>query len=113
MKGRLRNPPVPEERSDTLRREIMAVLEGPPLSAKDISGQVRLSEKEVYGHLQHIQKTLNKKDCHLILTPAECIRCGFVFRKRERLKKPGRCPVCKGELIREPLFAIRGKCRSL
>ncbi|MEJ2684110.1 MAG: hypothetical protein P8Z71_06920 [Candidatus Sulfobium sp.] len=113
MKGKPRKPSVPEERSETVRREIAAVLEGPALSAREISGQVRLSEKEVYGHLQHIQKTLNKGDCRLDVTPAECIKCGFVFRKRERLKKPGRCPVCRGELIREPLFAIRGRCEKL
>ncbi|MEJ2696195.1 MAG: hypothetical protein P8013_06065 [Candidatus Sulfobium sp.] len=110
MKDKPAKPPVPEERRETLRREIAAVLKGPPLSAKEISAQVRLSEKEVYTHLEHIHKTLNKRDCRLVVTPAQCIKCGFTFRKRERFKKPGRCPVCRGELIQEPLFAVRGTC---
>jgi hypothetical protein len=33
-------------------------------------------------------------------------KCGFIFRKRDRLKKPGRCPVCHGEHIQDPLFSI-------
>jgi transcriptional regulator len=110
MKIRSREPSIPEERSETVRREIAAILKGPALSAKEISAQVRLSEKEVYDHLEHIRRTLNKKDCRFIVRPAECIKCGFVFRKREKLKKPGRCPVCKGELIREQLFNISGTC---
>jgi predicted Zn-ribbon and HTH transcriptional regulator len=111
VKTRSREPSIPEERSETVRREIAAVLKGSALSAKEISAQVRLSEKEVYDHLEHIRRTLNKKDCRFIVQPAECIKCGFVFRKREKLKKPGRCPVCKGELIQEQLFNIRGTCR--
>lgn len=110
MKNKPRKPAVPRERGETARREIASVLEGRVLSAKEISAQVGLSEKEVYGHLEHIQKTLNKGDCHLVVTPAECIKCGFVFRKRERLKKPGRCPVCRSELIQQPLFTVRGMC---
>ncbi|MBA3060962.1 MAG: transcriptional regulator, partial [Nitrospirae bacterium] len=39
--------------------------------------------------------------------PAECAKCSFVFRKRERLKKPGKCPICRSEFIQEPLFLIK------
>jgi predicted Zn-ribbon and HTH transcriptional regulator len=31
-----------------------------------------------------------------------------VFRKRDRLKAPGRCPVCKGESISDPSFRVEG-----
>ncbi len=85
----------------------MAILETGIVSAKDISSEVRLPEKEVYEHLDHIRKTLSKKEYHLDVTPAECSKCGFAFSKREKLKKPGKCPVCKGELITEPLFSLR------
>jgi predicted Zn-ribbon and HTH transcriptional regulator len=107
MKKRPKEPPVPAERADTLRHEIISALEGRTLSAKEISASVRISEKDVYDHLDHIHKTMSKRDRHLVVTPAECLKCGFVFRKRERLTKPGRCPVCHGELIEEPLFTIK------
>jgi predicted Zn-ribbon and HTH transcriptional regulator len=86
----------------------MSVLVQGPASAKDISFEVRISEKEVYDHLEHIRKSLlGRKDSQLVIMPAECAKCGFVFSKRERLKKPGKCPVCKRETIRAPLFSIK------
>lgn len=105
-----KEPFVPLERLETIRQKIVSLLEGQTLSIRDISIMARISEKEAYEHLEHIQKGKGKgkrKDNHsLIVTPAECKRCGFVFRKRERLKKPGKCPVCHSESIREPLFSM-------
>lgn len=94
---------MPAERRETVRQEIVNLLEKETLSAKELSGAVRSSEKEVYDHLGHIQK---KKAVSLRTIPAECRKCGFVFRKRERLRKPGKCPVCRSESILEPLFRI-------
>jgi len=99
-------PSVPGDRRKTIRKAMMVLLEAERLSAKDISGEVRISEKEVYDHLDHIQKTITKRGARLSLTPAECKKCGFSFKKREKLKKPGKCPLCRSEAIEEPLFSI-------
>lgn len=107
MKKKSKEPFIPVERHETIRQKIISVLEGQTLSAKDISADVRVSEKEIYEHLEHIQRTLNKSEHIFILAPAVCKKCGFVFRKRYKLKKPGKCPVCRSELIQEPLFSIR------
>lgn len=107
MKKKPKKPFTPAERQETVRRKIISVLAGQTLSAKEISADIRVSEREVYEHLEHIQRTVNKKEHCLIVIPAECRKCGFVFRKRDRLRKPGKCPVCHGELIQEPLFSIR------
>jgi predicted Zn-ribbon and HTH transcriptional regulator len=109
VKQKPKEPPIPSERHDTIRHEIMTVLEEQTLSAKEISGLVRISEKDVSEHLEHIERSAHKSGHHLTVMPAECLKCGFVFRKRERLKKPGRCPVCKGEKIQEPLFSMENK----
>lgn len=106
MNRRALQPFVPEERHETIRREIMAALEGRTLSAKEISAAVRISEHEVYGHLEHIRKSTSKKSRQLVIKPAECMKCGFVFSKRDRLKKPGRCPVCRRQFIQDPLFSL-------
>ncbi len=106
MKPTPREPSIPAEMHDTVRREIIAVLEQGEHSARDLSSEVKIPEKEVYSHLEHIRKTMNTAGRHLAITPAECKKCGFVFSKRERLKKPGKCPVCRGEAIYEPLFSI-------
>ncbi|HWI40131.1 MAG TPA: transcriptional regulator [Verrucomicrobiae bacterium] len=77
------------------------------MSAKEISVAVRVAEKEVYGHLEHIRRSLHAAGGALEVTPAECRRCGFTFSARERLTPPGRCPACRHEGILEPLFSIR------
>lgn len=102
---------VPAERGQTLRLRIADLLGGPPCSARDISLAVRISEKEVSGHLEHLQRSLPHRGLVLEVTPAECARCGFAFVKRGRLSKPGRCPVCRGESVHEPLFAVRPRDR--
>lgn len=98
-----KGPFIPAQRNETVRQSIITLLEGQTLSAKEISADVRVSEKDVYEHLEHIQK---KKTVSLFVSPAECRKCGYIFTNRERLRKPGRCPECKGESIQEPLFGI-------
>jgi predicted Zn-ribbon and HTH transcriptional regulator len=107
MKEKLKEPFVPMEMHDTVRHEIVSALGDGSRSAKELSAAVRISEKEVYIHLEHIRKSITLSGRHLVVTPAECKKCGFTFAKRERLKKPGKCPVCKGESIHAPLFEIR------
>ncbi len=106
MKTKPKKPFIPAERHETIRRQIISALEGKVLSAKDISAEVGISEKEVYEHLEHIHKSIDREGSHLTVTPAECNDCGFVFKKRDRLKKPGKCPICDGESITEPMFLI-------
>lgn len=94
------------ERNETVRKYITALLEENTLTAKDISQPIRITEKEVCDHLEHIRKTLNKNNRRLETIPAECAKCGFTFRKRDRLSKPGKCPLCHSNLIRPPGFHI-------
>lgn len=101
-----KKPFIPAERHETVRRQMMSLLEGNILSARDISVEVGIPEKEVYEHLEHIHRSADLEGGHLVVTPAECKECGFVFRKRDRLKKPGKCPVCHSESITEPMFTI-------
>lgn len=103
---RIKEAIVPEERFETLRRRIMMLLRIKQFSAKEISGELRIPEKDVYEHLEHIRKTMNKGRYRLVVTPAQCEKCGFVFRKRGRLKGPGKCPLCRSESVSDPLFYI-------
>jgi predicted Zn-ribbon and HTH transcriptional regulator len=100
---------APPDRKETVRRQILSLLSETPLSALQISARAGLPEKEVYAHLPHVKKTVERLGERLLVTPAECNACGFSFRKRERPDKPGRCPLCQGESISPPLFAIDAK----
>ena len=104
---RIREPVVPEERYETLRHRIVSMLKERPFTGKELSGHLRVPEKDIYEHLEHIRRTMNKGPYKLLVVPARCERCGFVFRKRGRLKAPGKCPMCRSESVEEPEFSVR------
>jgi len=102
-----RQPFIPVARSQTIRQKILSLLGGNTFSARDLSAEIGVSEKEIYYHLEHIQKSTDKSSHNFMITPALCKRCNFVFRKRDRLTKPGKCPICRGESIQEPQFSVK------
>jgi transcriptional regulator len=104
MKPRAKQPAILAERTDTLRHQIVELLSAGALSAREISEQLGVAEKEVLVHLEHVRLALRGA---LVLEPAVCLACGFTFRKRERLKGPGRCPSCRSEHIADPRFRVR------
>jgi len=106
-KQKTSEPVIPPDRHATVRQSIESALKDRLLSVRDISVEVGISEREVSHHLHHIQKTLHARGGSFVVNPAECRKCGFAFAKREKLKRPGKCPVCRGETISGPWFMIR------
>lgn len=104
---KVKPPPIPVPQHSTIRQQITTLLEGEPVSAREISGALGIPEKAVYDHLEHLRRTLHQHHRQLQVIPATCRKCGFVFTKRERLHRPGRCPACRGQSLSEPLFAVR------
>ena len=90
----------------TIRQQIAALLTGRALNAREISGQVGISEKEVDGHLPHIARTLAAHGQQLRIHPSRCQICDYVFRERKRFQRPGRCPRCKGSHLVSPRFEV-------
>jgi len=76
------------------------------MSAREISGQVGISEKEVNEHLAHIARSVASQNKRVVITPADCQTCGYVFKDRNRFTRPGRCPQCKKSHVRSPRFRI-------
>jgi hypothetical protein len=90
----------------TLRQQIIELLTDGEMDARQISGQVGIQEKEVIEHLCHIARSLAAKGKKLTIRPAECLLCGYVFEKRQRFTRPGRCPRCKKSHLQSPGFCI-------
>jgi predicted Zn-ribbon and HTH transcriptional regulator len=98
---------IPPGATVTPRQQIIAELEQGTMSVRDLSQALRFPEKEIVGHLEHVERSL-KAPRRLIVTPAACHKCGFAFTGRHRLSTPGRCPRCRHEGISPPLFRIEG-----
>ncbi|MEN6615416.1 MAG: transcriptional regulator [Syntrophorhabdus sp.] len=96
----------PVERYETIRKYLAALLEEGSYTAKDLSGIIKIPEKDICDHLAHLQHSLEKTGRRLVVLSASCHHCGFVFKKRERLTKPGKCPTCRSIHIRSPIFHI-------
>ena len=89
----------------THRQKLIELLSGGPYSLQELSSEAHLSMREVLDHLKHVRKCV-RHPRRFIMEPAECLNCGFVFKDRDKLHSPGKCPRCRGTHIREPVFRI-------
>jgi hypothetical protein len=96
----------PREAPQTVRQRIIRLLQEQEMGAKELSQRLGVREKEIYEHLGHIAKSLAAKGTRLQVPPFECLRCGYVFRERERYTRPGRCPRCKDSHIQTPVYRL-------
>ncbi|MGD8701191.1 MAG: ArsR family transcriptional regulator [Desulfosarcina sp.] len=92
----------------TLRQEIIELLRQEAMTARDISQAVGVSEKDVYRHLVHVQQSVAGQGRELVVIPCTCRACGYIFKARRRLTRPGRCPRCRESRIDHPVFRIDG-----
>ena len=88
----------------TRREEIEKLLEKQPWSAQKLANYFRVEMKEILEDLEHVRKSVKPRK--LVIEPAYCPECGFVFKERTKIKKPSKCPKCRNENIEEPLFKI-------
>jgi len=94
-----------EDKPKTLRQEIAQALEQGPMDLREISKRFRIREKDALDHLWHISRSAHPS--RLVMEPSQCLRCGFAYKKRDRLSTPSRCPICKSESISPPRYQIR------
>lgn len=95
-----------DRRRQTIRQQIIHCLETMPMTARDISKSVRISEKDVAFHLEFIEKTIRHTHKILDITPCACLNCGFEFSRRKKFKKPGKCPGCRKPRIVPAVFRL-------
>ncbi len=96
----------PREAHQTVRRRMIELLSEEEMTDRDLSQALGIREKEVYSHLSHVARSLGPQGSRLRVTPVKCLKCGYVFRDRKRLTRPGRCPECKGTHLERPSFRI-------
>ena len=95
-------------RSETVRESIRQALRAAPASARELSAIVGVREKDVAEHLEHLGRSSGHRGERLVVEPATCVACGYQFRDRARLSRPGACPSCRSTRIDPPVFRIEG-----
>jgi len=93
-------------RLETVRQALRDALSEGLRTAHELSRIVAVAERDVVAHLEHLQRTAKARDERFVVEPARCDACGFVFKKRDRLGRPSRCPVCREDRVVGPRFAI-------
>jgi transcriptional regulator len=96
----------PRAANETVRAALREALRGRPLTALELSAAVGIAHKQVDDHLEHLQKSVSAEGETLVVDPATCLGCGYVFRERTRTSRPSRCPKCKSERIDPPRFSL-------
>jgi transcriptional regulator len=74
----------------TTREKIIRCLEAEPMTARDLSKALRISEKDAYSHLPSIKKSIKHQGKLIKIMPCYCLNCGFEFKDRKSFKKPGK-----------------------
>ncbi|NTU59794.1 MAG: ArsR family transcriptional regulator [Deltaproteobacteria bacterium] len=92
----------------SLRRQLLALLRRGPSTLHDLAAELGLREGDVADHLAHALRTARAHE-RLHEEPARCLSCGFVFRKREKVTTPSRCPRCRSERVQPATFRIEGE----
>jgi predicted Zn-ribbon and HTH transcriptional regulator len=87
----------------TIRQTIAELLRQKEHTAKELALILALKPREVREHLEHLRKSLKKS---LLVRPARCRDCAFVFTGRSRLDQPGRCPCCRKQRLEGPWLKV-------
>jgi predicted Zn-ribbon and HTH transcriptional regulator len=89
----------------TLRRHLMDVLSREPRSVSSLAREIGLSRADVEDALRHMIRSARAAGHRIVVVPARCRTCGFVFDE-DRLTKPGKCPSCRSSRVFEPQIAV-------
>ena len=78
------------------------------MTAEDICEELDIKKRSiVYEDIDHISKSVKRENKELLISPARCGKCQFVFKVRKTAKAPSKCPKCRSEWILSPGFVIR------
>jgi len=89
----------------TFRRDLVTLLSVQPRSVSSIAREMGLDRRDVEDDLRHAIRSARASGHEVVIEPARCRQCGFVFGE-DKLSKPGKCPVCRGTRLFEAQIRI-------
>jgi len=78
----------------------MTMLSAQPRSVSSLAREAGVSRGDVEDDLRHMIRSARAAGHRVVIEPARCRACGFVFGE-EKLSKPSRCPECRQSRIFE------------
>lgn len=87
------------------RKDLVQML-ATPRSASSLARELGLRRGEIEEDLAHAIRSARAAGHAVVVEPARCRKCGFVFDDG-RLTKPGKCPECRSTWLHEPLISVR------
>jgi predicted Zn-ribbon and HTH transcriptional regulator len=91
--------------AQTRRQQIIERLADGEWEFDELRREFGLTVKVLEEDLRHIERSVRAGGRRLILKPASCEVCDFVF-KSTAPHPPGRCPSCRDRRISGPWFRI-------
>ncbi len=89
----------------TLRRQLQDLLSTQPRSVSGLARAFGIGRGDMEDQLWHAIRSARASGHRVLVVPARCKSCGFVFPE-DRLSKPTRCPACKGSRLFEPQVGL-------
>ncbi len=86
------------------RKDIVEML-ATPRTASSLAHELGLERGEIDDDLAHAIRSARAAGHRVVVEPARCRKCGFVFDE-SKLTKPGKCPECRSTWLYEPLISI-------
>jgi predicted Zn-ribbon and HTH transcriptional regulator len=90
----------------TRRKQLRDLLADEPRSISRLARELGLHRADVEDDLAHMIRSARAAGHTVIVVPARCRTCDFVFHE-DKLAKPSRCPACKGSRILEPQIRLQ------
>ncbi len=87
------------------RKALIDLLRENPIEVAELARSYGISEREMAGEIEHLRQSFRNEPYRLVVFPARCRKCDFVF-DRDHLTKPGKCPDCRGTWIQAPRIKV-------
>lgn len=87
------------------RKHLLDLVSSGPRTASSLARELRIDRHDIEDDLRHMITSARAAGHTVIIEPARCKTCGFVF-DQQRLTKPGKCPQCRGSRILESLIKV-------
>lgn len=87
------------------RRDLIMLLSEQPRSVSSLARELGIDRRDMEDDLRHAIRSAQAAGHRIVIEPARCRQCGFVFGP-DRLAKPGKCPECHGSRLFEAQIRI-------